>query len=48
VTRAQSVSDGRVAHLRLTAEGERRLAGAFVSHEVERRQLRRAFHEFIE
>src|SRR5919199_1812279 len=43
VDREQSARDGRVAHLRLTAEGERRLAQAFTSHETERQQLRAAF-----
>jgi DNA-binding MarR family transcriptional regulator len=43
VERAASVSDGRVAHLRLTAEGERRLTRSFRSHEQERGALRDAF-----
>lgn len=41
--RAASTVDGRVAHLRLTDEGERRLARAFTSNETERRALREAF-----
>ena len=40
VERAQSREDGRVAHLRLTAEGERRLARSFTGLEAERRLLR--------
>jgi DNA-binding MarR family transcriptional regulator len=43
VERERSTADGRVAHLRLSAEGERRLARSFTSHETERRQLRAAF-----
>ena len=43
VTRVPSAADGRVAHLRLTAEGERRLTQSFTSNAVERRQLREAF-----
>jgi DNA-binding MarR family transcriptional regulator len=42
VEREQSVADGRVAHLRLTPEGERRLAAAFTSNEQERDELRAA------
>jgi len=38
--RAQSAADGRVAHLSLTSEGERRLAKAFRSLGAERRALR--------
>jgi DNA-binding MarR family transcriptional regulator len=41
--RKQSTLDGRVAHLRLTQEGERRLNRAFVDLDAERRQLRDAF-----
>ena len=40
VGREQSDADGRVVHLRLTAEGERRLARAFTSNEQERNELR--------
>ena len=43
VKREQSAADGRVAHLRLTAEGERRLAKSFTNHATERRELREAF-----
>jgi DNA-binding MarR family transcriptional regulator len=42
VERAQSADDGRVAYLKLTEEGERRLTGAFTSNEQERRELRAA------
>jgi DNA-binding MarR family transcriptional regulator len=40
VERAQSADDGRVAHLKLTDEGEQRLSKAFTSNEQERRELR--------
>jgi DNA-binding MarR family transcriptional regulator len=43
VEREQSSADGRVAHLRLTREGERRLAKSFTSHAEERRELQEAF-----
>jgi DNA-binding MarR family transcriptional regulator len=39
VARETSDLDGRVAYLRLTAEGERRLAKVFRSHADERRRL---------
>lgn len=42
VAREQSASDGRVAHLRLTPEGDRRLMKAFTSNEQERQELRAA------
>ena len=42
VSREGSADDGRVAHLRLTEDGERRLAGAFRSLAAERRALREA------
>jgi DNA-binding MarR family transcriptional regulator len=42
VEREQSEADGRVAHLRLTSEGERRLMDAFTSNEQERNELRAA------
>jgi DNA-binding MarR family transcriptional regulator len=42
VERRQSGRDGRVAYLRLTAEGERRLHLSFTGLEVERKQLREA------
>jgi DNA-binding MarR family transcriptional regulator len=43
VEREPSRDDGRVAHLRLTDEGERRLARAFTDLAEERQQLREAF-----
>jgi DNA-binding MarR family transcriptional regulator len=43
VEREQSQSDARVAHLRLTAEGERRLEQSFTALATERAQLREAF-----
>lgn len=43
IEREQSARDGRVAHLRLTAEGERRLAKTHTDLESERRALRDAF-----
>jgi len=41
VQREQSGRDGRVAYLRLTPEGERRLELSFTGLDTERRQLRR-------
>ena len=46
VEREQSQIDARVAHLRLTAEGERRLMLSFTALETERAQLREAFSHF--
>jgi DNA-binding MarR family transcriptional regulator len=43
VERERSDVDGRIAHLRLTEEGERRLAKSFTSNENERLALREAF-----
>jgi DNA-binding MarR family transcriptional regulator len=43
VARERSSADGRIAHLRLTEEGERRLARSFTSNERERKALREAF-----
>src|SRR4051794_30007999 len=43
LTREQSVTDARVAHLRLTDEGEQRLAQAFTNLARERADLREAF-----
>jgi len=41
--REQSQRDARVAHLRLSEEGERRLALSFTALSTERQQLRDAF-----
>jgi DNA-binding MarR family transcriptional regulator len=43
VDREQSEADGRVAHLRLTPQGEERLARAFTNLAEERRELLDAF-----
>src|SRR5436853_4233205 len=43
IAREQSQRDARVAHLRLTPEGERRLMLSFTALETERAQLREAF-----
>jgi|SRR4029079_4102627 DNA-binding MarR family transcriptional regulator len=43
VERTQSQTDARVAHLRLTPEGERRLERSFTGLGTERAQLRDAF-----
>ena len=43
VERERSSEDGRIAILRLTPEGERRLAQVFTSNERERQALSRAF-----
>lgn len=43
IEREQSQRDARVAHLRLTSEGERRLMRSFTALETERAQLREAF-----
>jgi DNA-binding MarR family transcriptional regulator len=45
VEREQSTADGRVAHLRLTSEGEQRLARSFTNHATERRDLQDAFRQ---
>jgi DNA-binding MarR family transcriptional regulator len=45
IEREASSADGRVAHLRLTEEGERRLARSFTSLAAEREQLRAAVAE---
>jgi DNA-binding MarR family transcriptional regulator len=45
IEREHSEADARVAHLRLTDEGERRLARVFTHLDVEREQLRQAFAE---
>ncbi len=43
VERERSSEDGRIAHLRLTPEGERRLARSFTSNDSERKALLEAF-----
>jgi DNA-binding MarR family transcriptional regulator len=43
IDREQSPNDGRVAHLRLSAEGERRLTRSFTELATERSNLREAF-----
>jgi DNA-binding MarR family transcriptional regulator len=43
IEREQSQRDARVAHLRLTSEGERRFMLSFTALETERAQLRDAF-----
>ena len=43
IDREQSVLDARVAHLRLTEEGERRLARTFTTLAAERSNVRQAF-----
>jgi DNA-binding MarR family transcriptional regulator len=43
VERERSSVDGRIAYLRLSAEGERRLASTFTSNETERQALLDAF-----
>jgi DNA-binding MarR family transcriptional regulator len=45
IAREQSEADARVAYLRLTKEGERRLARVFTHLEIQREQLRNAFEE---
>jgi DNA-binding MarR family transcriptional regulator len=46
IEREPSDFDGRVAHVRLTKDGEERLARSFSRLEVERERLRQAFEEF--
>jgi len=48
VQREVSPTDARVAHLRLTAEGERRLMLSFTQLETERAQLRDAIASFTD
>jgi DNA-binding MarR family transcriptional regulator len=43
VERERSAVDGRIAHLRLTAEGEQRLGKTFTSNATERQMLLDAF-----
>ena len=45
VTREPSARDGRVCYLRLTEEGEKRLARAFIDLDTERRRLMAALTE---
>jgi DNA-binding MarR family transcriptional regulator len=45
IVRERSAVDGRVVHLRLSEEGEHRLALVFRSHEAEREKLRRILAE---
>jgi DNA-binding MarR family transcriptional regulator len=45
VERERSVDDGRIAHLRLTVEGEARLARVFEAHADERHELRHMLAE---
>jgi DNA-binding MarR family transcriptional regulator len=45
VARTASETDARVAHLRLTAEGEQRLERAFTGLATERTQLRDAYRQ---
>jgi DNA-binding MarR family transcriptional regulator len=45
IERVPSDADGRVVHVGLTAEGERRLAAAFTRLEVERARLREAIEQ---
>ena len=48
VERERSVDDGRIAYLRVTPEGERRLARSFTSNASERASLREAFAQLDE
>jgi DNA-binding MarR family transcriptional regulator len=48
IERERSDVDARVAHLRLTEEGERRLARVFQSHEAERQELQEILAELDE
>ena len=48
VNREQSQADARVAHLRLTPEGERRLERAFTGLATERAQLREALSHLVD
>lgn len=45
IARERSEADGRVAHLRLTVEGEQRLSRVFQAHADERAKLRRMLAE---
>ena len=46
--REQSASDGRVAYLQLTEEGDRRLMQAFTTNEEERQELRAAIAHIVD
>jgi DNA-binding MarR family transcriptional regulator len=48
IAREQSGADGRVAIIRLTKEGERRLARSFNAHETERKRLRAILRQLAE
>jgi DNA-binding MarR family transcriptional regulator len=48
IAREQSQTDARVAHLRLTEEGERRLESAFTGLATERSQLREVLAQLVE
>ena len=48
IEREPSDTDGRVAHVRLTQEGEHRLATSFSRLDLERERLRETFAEFEE
>src|SRR5689334_11270090 len=48
VQRERSLDDGRIAYLRLTDEGEKRLAKAFTTNAAERSALREAFSNLDE
>jgi DNA-binding MarR family transcriptional regulator len=47
VERERSSDDGRIAFLRLTEEGDRRLADVFSSNERERHALAQAFEHLL-
>jgi DNA-binding MarR family transcriptional regulator len=47
IAREQSQTDARVAHLRLTDEGERRLEAAFSGLQTEREQLEKALAHLL-
>jgi DNA-binding MarR family transcriptional regulator len=48
IEREQSTQDGRIAHLRLSVEGESRLMRSFTELSTERRQLSEAFEQLDE
>src|SRR4051794_38608579 len=45
IDRAQSTQDGRIAHLRLSEEGERRLMRSFTELATQRQHLAEAFEQ---